>query len=464
MSTDRAHLPPHGEIMVVEDDTSTLKCMSAILTKAGYQVRPAGNGKLALRSVRPKLPDLILLDVRMPGMDGVEVCRRLKADPGTRDVPVIFISALGETDLKVKALEAGGIDYVTKPVQPSEVLARISAHLNMHRMQRRLAVQSEELLAEIEERKRVEQERLHLEVHLRQAQKLESISTLAGGVAHEINSPIMGIMNYAQLIKDELEGKDETLEEFAGEIIHETKRVATLIKNLLQFACHEQQSYRPARLCDIVEGTLSLIRAAMRHDQITIEVDVPEDLPRIKCRSQQIQQVIMNLLTNARDALNDKYPGYHEDKVIRISTRELGTAGSPGGPMLATATCHGGLSRRSEAKTKATRRRKPGEVGASAADSRSHWIRITVEDHGAGIPEEIRERLFDPFYTTKDRTKDTGLGLSVSLGIVRNHHGELSFECEPDQYTHFHLDLPVDNGWELGSIEHSDESAEDSEQ
>jgi signal transduction histidine kinase len=100
-----------------------------------------------------------------------------------------------------------------------------------------------------------------------------------------------------------------------------------MMRNLLQFARQEPQAHSPARLADIVEQTLSLFRAVLRRDQITLTVDVPEDLPSLTCRSQQIQQVIMNLLTNARDALNAKYPGYHEDKTIRITAREVG--GSP---------------------------------------------------------------------------------------------------------------------------------------
>jgi len=207
----------------------------------------------------------------------------------------------------------------------------------------------------------------------------------------------------------DLKGKDETVEEFAGEIILETERIATLTKNLLQFARHEKQSHSPARLCDIVEATLSLIRTVIRHDQITLEIDVPEDLPKIRCRSQQIQQVIMNLLTNARDALNEKYAGYHEDKVIEVTAALV-------------------------------------EVGASAAGSSSHWIRLTVEDHGLGIPPEVQERMFDPFYTTKPHDKGTGLGLSISHGIVKDHGGELSVEAAPGQYTRFHVDLPADSG------------------
>jgi len=262
---------------------------------------------------------------------------------------------------------------------------------------------------DITEHKRAEEQRQALEGRLRQQQKLESIGTLAGGVAHEINNPINGIMNYAQLIKDEL-GEGVPLVEFADEIIVETKRVATIVRNLLTFARHEKQSHSPAKVSDIVEDTLSLVRTVIRHDQITFEADVPDDLPKVKCRSQQIQQVLMNLLTNARDALNQRYPEYDPNKIIRLTARVIEKRGKP-------------------------------------------WVQATVEDHGGGIDPEAQVRIFDPFFTTKGRDRGTGLGLSISHGIVREHHGELHVESVPGQYTRFHLELPVDNGWELDTRE-----------
>ncbi|MDM8540293.1 PAS domain S-box protein [Desulfococcaceae bacterium HSG9] len=261
---------------------------------------------------------------------------------------------------------------------------------------------------DINDHKLAEEERAKLEAQLRQQQKLKSIGTLAGGVAHEINNPINGVMNYAQLIVDQMD-KDNPLAEYASEIIHETERVAVIVRNLLKFARQEKQSHSPARISDIVEATLTLIKTVIRHDQITLETDIPDGLPEIKCRSQQIQQVLMNLLTNARDALNERYPEYDSDKLMTVTVRPFEKAGR-------------------------------------------HWLRTTVEDRGAGIPEEIRERLFDPFYTTKDRANGTGLGLSISQGIIHDHCGELFFECERGEYTRFHLDLPVDNGWSLGEV------------
>jgi len=156
MSLTNSQSLPHGEIMIVDENTSDLRYLSDILAKAGYRVRPAVDGKLALRSVRAKQPELILMDIKMSGMSGIELCRRIKADPETHNFPIIFISAFGDSDLKVNALEAGGIDYITKPYEPTEVLARISTHLNMHRLQRKLALNTDELIAEIVERKKAE--------------------------------------------------------------------------------------------------------------------------------------------------------------------------------------------------------------------------------------------------------------------------------------------------------------------
>jgi len=261
---------------------------------------------------------------------------------------------------------------------------------------------------DITERKKMEEEKEALEAQLRQSQKLESIGTLASGVAHEVNNPLTGIINYADLIQGRV--KDQELKEFAEGIMEEGHRVAKIVKNLLTFARREKEHHSPAYVSDIIEASLSLTRAVLRKDQITLEEDIAEDIPKVKCRSQQIQQVLMNLLTNARDALNRRFEGYDKNKLLKVSVREL------------------------------------ERDGAS-------WVRTTVEDHGAGISEDIIHRIFDPFFTTKSRAEGTGLGLSVSYGIIRDHHGELLVESEPGKYTRLHVDLRVDNGWSLETTE-----------
>ena len=261
--------------------------------------------------------------------------------------------------------------------------------------------------SDITNRKQAEQAQLELLAQLQQTQKLESIGTLASGVAHEINNPLMGMINYAELISDE---EDETIKERAQSIIKEGNRIAKIVRNLLSFARQDREEHSPAALADIIDSSLSLVGSVLRKDQITIELNIPDDLPTVKCRSQQIEQVLINLLTNARDALNVRYPDYDENKLVRITVRPF---------------------------------EKDGD----------EWIRTTVEDHGDGVSEEKSERIFDPFFTTKARHEGTGLGLSVSFGIVREHHGELTVESVPNEYTRFHIDLRVNTGWALRNQE-----------
>jgi phosphoserine phosphatase RsbU/P len=141
MSTDP--VPPSegasgGDILIVDDTPINLRLLGQMLVEHGYQVRPVPDGAMALDAVHAKMPDLILLDILMPGMDGYEVCERLKADAQTRDIPIIFISALDATEDKVKAFAIGGVDYVTKPFQIEEVLARVQTHLALRRLQKQL--------------------------------------------------------------------------------------------------------------------------------------------------------------------------------------------------------------------------------------------------------------------------------------------------------------------------------------
>ena len=137
MNTNDAHrvLP---EILVVDDTVASLDLLCDLLTEAGYLVRPAQDGRMALRSAQAKPPELILLDVRMPGMDGYELCQRLKAEPATRDIPIIFLSALRDTGDKVRGFSLGAVDYIAKPFQPEEVLARVHTHIELRRLQTKL--------------------------------------------------------------------------------------------------------------------------------------------------------------------------------------------------------------------------------------------------------------------------------------------------------------------------------------
>ena len=151
-----AETPLAGNILIVDDTPANLRLLSNMLVEQGYKVRLSPNGKLALMNAQAAPPDLILLDIKMPGMNGYEVCEQLKADPRTRDIPVIFISALDQTEDKVKAFTFGGVDYVTKPFQVEEVLARVETHLRLSELQRQLTERVRELEEALDKVKKLE--------------------------------------------------------------------------------------------------------------------------------------------------------------------------------------------------------------------------------------------------------------------------------------------------------------------
>lgn len=341
-------------------------------------------------------------------------------------------------DCNTRALELYGYTYdeminlTVKDIVPPSVAAQLPLLIERHRQSSGLLIEAEGLhkdghcfpieistrvvmgesepmlvvyVRDLSERHAALRQKKEFEGRLHHQHKMDAIGSLTSGVAHEINNPVNIIMNYAQLIED-----DPTLSArskgFAREILKETERVTLIVKSLLAFSRPDTQQHSPARLIDIYTATQALIMALIRKDQILLQVDIPEDLPRIKCRSQQIQQVLMNLLTNARDAVNARYPRYDDNKIIRISARLFQFEGR-------------------------------------------EYVRTEVEDHGNGIPEAIAHRIFDPFFSTKSREFGTGLGLPICHGIVLEHKGRLTFESQEGVGTHFYLDLLLDNGWSL---------------
>jgi PAS domain S-box-containing protein len=257
-------------------------------------------------------------------------------------------------------------------------------------------------MRDITERRRFEKNRLRMELQLRQKQRLESVGTLAGGIAHEINNPVSGVLGYAQLIAEH-PAADETLREYSEEIIREASRIADTVKKLLHFSQPEMQAHSPASVRAIVDETVSLVHSALQYDQIELRLDIPDGLPDILCCYQQIEQVLMNLIANARDALNERYSGYDEKKVIAISAAAFDRDGQA-------------------------------------------WVRLTVYDGGTGIADDLLPRVFDPFYTSGTRSAHAGLGLSICHSIVKEHRGDIYFETQPGAFTRAIVELPTEGG------------------
>lgn len=246
----------------------------------------------------------------------------------------------------------------------------------------------------------ITEEEIHKAEALRAGQ-MAAIGELAAGVAHEINNPVNGIINYSQILLDGMEESDDSASrDILARIIKESERVAIIVSNLLAFARQRDEVVEEVQLRVIIIDCVELLLYQFNKDGITVDIDVPEDLPCLQGNPPQLHQVFLNLLTNARYALNQRYQGQDPGKRIAICSRLINREGKP-------------------------------------------FIRTTVTDWGIGIPQNIIDRIFETLFTTKPPGEGTGVGLSISKGLVRDHEGHLTLESVPGDHTIATVDLPV---------------------
>ncbi|MDM8526148.1 response regulator [Desulfococcaceae bacterium HSG8] len=527
-------------ILIVDDNPENIHLLSRNL-EDDYEVMYATTGEKALEiAFSDDLPDLILLDIIMPGTDGYEVCERLKANAGTRDIPVIFLTGMNQIEDETKGLELGATDYISKPFRMPVVQARISAALRLKtEMDKRmmlarelqelntdlekrvtekvaeLRVAHEELkisennyrsifenalegiyrstpegrfltanpsmagvlgydspgdlvssvadiglecyanpedrkslidtlirdgvirgfetkmkkkdadivwcsisarlihddqgqglyiegfCADISKQKEAEQALQESEARLRQAQKMEAIGTMAGGIAHDFNNILFPVLGYAQMLSDDIP-KDSPFQSQLKEVIKGTLRAKNLVKQILAFSRHSDQKNKPLKIEIILKEVLKLSRATL---PATIEIrqDIQNECGMVMADTTRIHQIVMNLITNAFHAMEDK------------------------GGTLTIALRKGDFTRENLPAPELS----PGP-----------YICLTVTDTGIGMDAATREKIFDPYFTTKEVNKGTGLGLSVVHGIVKTYNGRIVLESEPGRGTSFQVFLP----------------------
>jgi signal transduction histidine kinase len=255
-------------------------------------------------------------------------------------------------------------------------------------------------------------EKKMLQAETARSGQLALIGELAAGVAHEINSPINGIINCAQLLIDVGSEQGEQTE-ISERIMKAGGRIAMIVRNLLSFAHDHEDEPALVHLRSVLSDSMDLTETQIRKDGIDLNINIPDKPTRIKVRSHKIQQVFLNIISNARYALNQKFPHSHADKILQID----------------------------------------GEVAVS---NNIEYIRVTFFDRGTGIPGEIIDRICDPFFTTKPPGKGTGLGLSISHAIIKDHGGRLYFDSVEGEYTRIIIDLPVFGGENGKEDENSD--------
>ncbi len=247
-------------------------------------------------------------------------------------------------------------------------------------------------------------EKKQMEMQLIQADKMASLGELAAGVAHEINNPLSGILSNAEFLQEEIPDDSEEQQEEIREIIENSQRIKTIVQDLLNFSRQrDSKTYTTLDISAVITSSLNLTEHQIQLDRIKIVKEIGDPLPFVRGSFNQMEQVFINLLSNARYALNRKFPDPHEDKTLLIRTDQVEETG-----------------------------RK--------------YVRVEFHDRGIGIPEEDMDKIFNPFFTSKEQGQGTGLGLSISYNIIQEHKGTIRFDSKEGEYTKVTVDLPIDEG------------------
>ena len=397
------------EILIAEDNPD-MRSLLATLIGQEFRVRTARNGREALEKLEERLPDLLLSDVMMPEMSGLELCREVKQNPATRALPVVLVTSKAERDMKIEGLELGADDYVTKPFHPRELMARVRSLVRVVSLQKQLSLRNASLESALDELKQAE-------VQLVQSERLAAVGELAAGIAHEVNNPVNFALNSARTLEVAVQDIRAAVEESGSgacsssqpaaasveeiasdvvelaEIIREgLSRTASLVGDLRDFSS-------PGRWGAQVPGvqvekglrsTLQLVRHDLEKRGADVHISIEEGLPSIVGDLSGLNQVFLNLLKNAGEA--------------------LGPAG--------------------------------GRIDLSL-ERRGGDLIVEVSDEGVGIQSDHLKRLFEPFFTTKETGEGTGLGLSISRRIVAAHGGRIEVASASGEGTCFSVQLPI---------------------
>jgi signal transduction histidine kinase len=377
-------------VLIADDEPDIRKFLR--MQMDDVDVIEASDGAEALQLAKQHQPQLVLLDHMMPEMDGVQVCRGIRENHGTRGVAVIILTARADEQTKLHALEAGANDFLTKPFSTAELALRLENQLAMARIRRELSDLNRELQAAIEQIK-------ENEVLLVRNEKLSALGRMSAGLIHEINNPL----NYSRAGLHALEtfsrmlpeGEQADYADIISDIREGVERVSQIIADLRQFTRDEPAgAASDADLVDVIQRSRRMTGSQI-NGSITFHLEAPHQAP-IKGNTNQLVQVFINLLQNSVDAI-------HERQKIE--------------PDLS------------------------GKIEVSLASSGEGWL-VTLGDNGIGIPAENVQKIFDPFYTSKDVGKGMGLGLSITHQILQRHQARVEVESRPHEATTFRLYFP----------------------
>ncbi len=420
-----------GTILIIDDNPTNLEVLYGTLASAGYEIYVQMNGEDGIEQAIQQQPDLILLDVMMPGIDGFETCCRLQSNLTTRSIPIIFMTALSDTEHKIKGLNLGAVDYITKPFQQEEVLARVNVHLKLKRM-------TQELEQQVEERTNSLVQSLHslkqMQVQLVQNEKMSALGQLVAGVAHEINNPMGCINGNFTLLQDSVKDLLEIIDCYQKELPQPSlslqqhieavdldylrsdlpkmfesthtaiNRIKDISNSLRTFSRADNSQPVLFDIHEALNSTILILKHRLKASDTQKEIEVIKEyskLPLIKCYPGQLNQVFMNIIANAIDALEEanlKQNHNQESKILLKTT----------------------LAENQES------------------------VLISIKDSGIGINQQVKTQIFEHLFTTKEVGKGTGLGLAiVHQIIIEKHHGRIEVNSEIGKGTEFLITLPI---------------------
>lgn len=370
------------DTVLVVDDEPDMRRFLATLLAGEHRVLQAADGAGGLELARASRPALVLLDLMLPGLDGLQVCQALRKDPELAGVKVVMLTARADETSKLTALERGADDFLTKPFSSAEVKTRLANLLRVARLEGDLRRRNEELQSALSELKRTQAQLVHSE-------KLNAVGKLAAGLLHEVNNPLTFARMAAQLAQRE-SGENDSLQDALGDVAEGLSRIGAVIADLRAFA-HPSRAAMDERV-DLAEVVATASRLAA-HELQGIALDTGGVSAIIVHGSRtQLTHLIMNLVVNAAQAI-----------------RSHGTAGMPRITI--------------------------------AAQEHAGRVKVRVRDNGPGITPEALPHVFEPFFTTKDVGEGMGLGLSICHTIVAAHGGKITIDSEPGTGTEVAFDL-----------------------
>jgi signal transduction histidine kinase len=373
-------------LVLIGEDQPDMAAFIAAQLKDDFDLLVAADGQYVIDMTRQYQPDLLVLDLMMPEKDGLEVCRELEGEVKARGLPILILTARADDETKLKVLQSGATDFLTKPFSTTELQTRCRNLVALALLGGRVASQNQELRRSMEQIK-------ESEVRMVQHAKMISLGRMSAGLIHEINNPLNYVMSAVRLLRRKCENSPRAaLEEIFADIDHGLKRVSDLVSSLRTFSHPTPRQFE----------AVNLLTNIMQACRLTSTVDTPAIRPVIEVaphltvwgNGAQLNQVFINLIQNAIDA------------------------------------CHARLDPDAPPRIHISAREDEGEVT------------VKISDNGEGIPLDIIDKIFDPFFTTKDVGSGMGLGLSICHAIIKSHAGRLDVQSEPSRGTVAILTLP----------------------